>query len=83
MTTQYELIPTSSRKSFYGKAIVKVENNIETLFSYNVPIMSKNPDSTFVSHREQWDSKTTGNHINSFSKLNKKAFIALEYKPYF
>ena len=33
---KYELTPTDGRKSFYGKAVVIVEDNgTETLYSYN------------------------------------------------
>lgn len=38
----YELQPVNGRKSFYGKALVKVEDNgTETLYSYNTPIISR------------------------------------------
>ena len=39
---KYELIPTDGRKSFYGKAVVIVEDNgTETLYSYNTPIIKR------------------------------------------
>jgi hypothetical protein len=45
MSKIYELHPTQNQKSFYGKALVKVENDgTETLYSYNTPIISKSPD---------------------------------------
>ena len=38
----YELKPTNSQKSFYGKAIIQVDDNgNETLYSYNTPIIKK------------------------------------------
>ena len=38
----YELEPITSQKSFYGKAIVEVDDNgDETLYSYNTPIIKK------------------------------------------
>lgn len=39
---KYELIPTDGRKSFYGKAVVIVEDNgTETLYSYGTPIIKR------------------------------------------
>lgn len=39
---KYELIPNNGQKSFYGKAIVEVDQNgNETLYSYNTPIIKK------------------------------------------
>ena len=41
----YELSPTDSRKSFYGKARVMVEDNgTETLYSYDTAIIKRIPD---------------------------------------
>lgn len=41
----YELTPTDGRASFYGKARVIIdENSVETLVSYNTPIMRRLPD---------------------------------------
>ena len=39
---QYELRPTDGRKSFYGKAVVTIdEDGTETLSSYNTPIIKR------------------------------------------
>lgn len=37
---RYELAPNGTQKSFYGKAIVEIDNaGNETLYSYNTPII--------------------------------------------
>ncbi|MBS5331730.1 MAG: hypothetical protein KHY36_04270 [Subdoligranulum variabile] len=39
---KYELIPMTGQKSFYGKAVVIVEDNgTETLYSYGTPIIKR------------------------------------------
>ncbi|WP_418777043.1 hypothetical protein [Holdemanella biformis] len=66
----YELKPITSQKSFYGKAVVQVDDDgNETLYSYGTPIIKK-----------LWDgwTATTGKHIKAFSGLNKAAFIGIE-----
>ena len=73
----YELIPTNGRKSFYHKAIVKVENdNTETLYSYGVPIITRYPDQSLKRLWDGW-SNTTGTHIKSFVNLTKSEFLKL------
>lgn len=53
----YELKPITSQKSFYGKAIVEVDDNgDETLYSYNTPIIKKLVDGTY---KKLWDGWTT------------------------
>ena len=75
--THYELMPTNGRKSFYGKAIVKVEpNGDETLYSYHTPIITRTADGKLIKLWNGWTA-TTGNHIRSFCGLNKKEFEAL------
>lgn len=74
----YELKPITSQKSFYGKAIVKVDDNgDETLYSYNTPIIKKLVDGTY---KKLWDGWTaaTGKHIKSFCGLSKAEFMGLE-----
>lgn len=74
----YELKPTTSQKSFYGKAIVQVDDNgNETLYSYNTPIIKKFVDGTYEKLWDGWTA-TTGKHIRSFCGLNKAEFIGLE-----
>lgn len=74
MLKTYELHPTQNQKSFYGKAIVKVdENGTETLYSYETPIISKNKDGKLT--RLWFDyTPTTGKHIKAFCGLNKAEF---------
>lgn len=74
----YELKPITSQKSFYGKAIVKVDDNgDETLYSYNTSIIKKIVDGTY---KKLWNGRTatTGKHIKAFSGLNKATFMGLE-----
>lgn len=73
---EYKLQPTDGRKSFYGKAVVKIaDDGSETLFSYNTPIVRKNGDKIV----RLWDgwSLTTGRHVKAFCGLDKTAYEAL------
>lgn len=72
-----ELKPTNGRKSFYGKAIIGIDDEgNETLFSYFVPIITRKTDGTLVRLYNDWTS-TTGVHIKSFCGLTKKEFMEL------
>ena len=65
----YELKPTGSRKSFYGKAIVIEKNNGETVLqSYDTDVCKITKSGEFV---RLWDgySATTMRHVNSFLQL--------------
>lgn len=73
----YDLIPTNGRKSFYGKAKVMVEGNIETLFSYNTPIVQRCGEKLTRLCNEELVSRTTATHIKSFCGLTKKQFAQL------
>lgn len=74
---KYELIPTDGRKSFYGKAVVIVEDNgTETLYSYNTPIIKRLVSGELVKLWDGWTA-TTGRHIQAFCGLNKTAFMSL------
>lgn len=69
-----ELKPTNGRKSFYGKATVKIDSDgTQTLFSYGTPIMKRNPDGTLIRLWDSW-SHTTGCHIKAFCGLNKSEY---------
>ena len=73
-----ELIPTDSRKSFYGKAKVAVmDDKTEILFSYDTAVLMKRDGQLF----RLWDdfSATTGRHIASYCGLNKKGYMSLPY----
>lgn len=74
---KYELIPTDGRKSFYGKAVVIVEDNgTETLYSYDTPIIKRLVSGELVKLWDGWTA-TTGRHIHTFCGLNKAAFMSL------
>lgn len=74
---RYELTPIDGRKSFYGKAIVTVDNNgTETLYSYGTPIIKRDSSGNLERLYAGW-SATTGRHIRAFCGLNKKEFMAL------
>ena len=71
---KYELIPTDGRKSFYGKAVVMVEDNgTETLYSYNTPIIKRLVSGELVKLWDGWTA-TTGRHIQAFCGLNKQEY---------
>lgn len=75
---KYELTPQNGRKSFYGKAIVEVDDyGVETLFSYQTPIIKKFPNGTLKRLYDEAPSLTTSIHIKSFCGLNKREFMAL------
>ena len=74
---QYELRPTDGRKSFYGKAIVTIdEDGTETLSSYNTPIIKRTVSGKLVKLWDGWTS-TTGRHIKAFCGLNKAQYMSL------
>lgn len=73
----YDLIPNDSRKSFYGKAKIHVdENAAETLYSYNTPIIKRLSNGELVKLWDGWTA-TTGRHIAAFCGLNKAEYMAL------
>ncbi len=74
---KFELMPNDGRKSFYGKAIVTIDNEgNETLYSYGTPILTKRINGEMVKHWDGW-SATTGRHIKAFCGLNKAQYTAL------
>lgn len=74
---KFELMPNDGRKSFYGKAIVEIDNEgSETLYSYGTPILTKRANGEMVKHWNGW-SATTGRHIKAFCGLNKAQYTAL------
>lgn len=77
MCKVYELMPTNGRKSFYGKARVRVEDDgSEVLVSYSTDVLRKNTDGTLVRLWNGW-SATTGTHIRSYCGMTKKEFEKL------
>lgn len=74
---KYELIPMTGQKSFYGKAVVVVEDNgTETLYSYGTPIVKRLVSGELVKMWDGWTA-TTGKHIKAFCGLNKAGFLSL------
>ena len=74
---KYELKPTDGRKSFYGKAVVMVEDNgTETLYSYNTPIIKRLVSGELVKIWDGWTA-TTGRHIKAFCGLSKAEYMSL------
>lgn len=75
---KYELIPTDGRKSFYGKAVVMVQDDgSEILYSYGTKIIEKTPGGGFIKFWGGW-SQTAGRHIKAFCGLNKLQYEALQ-----
>ena len=75
--SKYEVKPTDGRKSFYGKAVVVVEDNgTETLYSYGTPIVKRLVSGELVKMWDGWTA-TTGRHIKAFCGLNKAAYMSL------
>lgn len=72
----YELHPIDGRASFYGKAKVIVENGVETLISYDTPIMRRLADGKIEKLYDGW-TQTTGRHIKAFCGMDKKQYQAL------
>lgn len=73
---EYELKPIK-QKSFYGKAVVKVDSDgKETLYSYSIPIISKDKKGNLTKLYNGW-TVTTGKHIKAFCGLTKAEFLEL------
>ena len=84
----YELRPANGQKSFYGKAIIELnDDGSETLYSYDTKILTRDPAGKITRHfngiaadgSNVGFTNTTLKHIKSFCGLNKADFIALPY----
>ena len=74
---KFDLCPVDGRKSFYGKAVVTIdEDGTETLSSYNTPIIKRTVSGELVKLWDGWTS-TTGRHIKAFCGLNKAQYMSL------
>lgn len=63
---RYELTPNGTQKSFYGKAVVEIDNaGNETLYSYNTPIIKR---------------LVNGSLVRLWGGLNKAGFMGLEHE---
>lgn len=70
-------LPEQNRKSFYGKAEVRIDDDgTQVLYSYGTEIMRKNPDGSLTKIYDHW-TQTTGRHIKAFCGLNKKEWDSL------
>lgn len=78
----YELMPTDgTRKSFYGKALVQLEDDgSKTLFSYMTPIARRNQDGTLSKLYGKEPSQTTWRHIKAFAGITRKEWDSLPLK---
>lgn len=57
---RYELAPNGTQKSFYGKAVVEIDNaGNETLYSYNTPIIKRLVNGSLV---RLWGLNTNQRH---------------------
>ena len=73
-----ELIPTTSQKSFYGKAkVYTLPNGYKLLKSYSTFVAGMDDKGNVFRFWGGW-SATTGKHIKSFCGLNKKGFTDIE-----
>lgn len=75
----YELVPTNGRKSFYGKAKVHVDDDgTETLYSYETPIIRREPDGNLIAlYDGNKYGTTTASHVKSFCGLTKNDYMRL------
>ena len=76
--TMRELRPVDGRKSFYGKAkVLTDERGIETLYSYDTPIMKRVGGICLRLYAES-PTATTLRHVKAFCGLDKKGFEKLK-----
>ena len=73
----YKLKPTGSQKSFYGKAVIIIEDGTAKLRSYSTIVATYKLDTKELKING-WYSATTARHINSF--LNYYGFQAMSKK---
>ena len=76
----YELIPKNGRKSFYGKAVVQIDEATgdETLLSYGTPVIRRSPCGVLTGLCDAGAvTTTTSSHIKSFCGLDKRGFEKL------
>lgn len=84
--TKTELTPTSSRKSFYGKAFVlEGKDSTRWLQSYNTIMCSVDRDGHVHRHSD-YSSNTTNRHVKAFLEtfapgMEPAKFRKLEVEP--
>lgn len=75
----FELIPHDGRKSFYGKALVKVyEDGSEILQSYQTNVLYRSPSGELFRLWDGW-SMTTGRHVAAFCGIGKREYENLPF----
>ena len=80
----YELVPLpeQSDKTFWGKAVVKINYDCsETLYSFGIPIIKKYDDGRIERLYDGWNTKI-GKHVKAFCGLSKKQFIELPVEQF-
>lgn len=77
-----ELLPVDGRKSFYGKAVVQIEdNNDRVLISYDTKIARLVARDASIERLYPYPlSLTTARHLKAFCGMGKKEFESLECK---
>lgn len=69
---QYELKPTNGRKSFYGKAVVKVaDDGTETLYSYGTAIIKRTPAGELLKNPHTVTKSGTWNSEHKVLTINE------------
>ena len=70
---KYYLTPIDGRKSFYGKAVVKIDGTCKRLYSYDTLVCEIEGER--VTLHDKWDySATTLRHVKAF--LIQNGFVA-------
>lgn len=77
-----ELKPVyNNQKSFYGKALIKDTNNGTELYSYNTLVAKLDNGTIYVTHNDDYLTRTTLKHITEFiqqlgyEKMSKKDLL--------
>lgn len=75
----FELIPHDGRKSFYGKAHVKIySDGSEVLQSYETDVIFRDASGCLFRLWPYW-SATTGRHVKAFCGIGKAEYEKLPF----
>lgn len=75
----YELSPKDGRKSFYGKAHVKIySDGSEVLQSYETDVIFRDASGCLFRLWPEW-SATTGRHVKAFCGIGKAEYENLPF----
>ena len=80
MFNVYELKPTDSHKSFYGKATVIAADGLRLLRSYSTIVAYFDENGVFHRTWNGW-SATTGRHVAAFGGPGKAEWSKLPVEP--